>query len=100
MLPENMQPGGRPIFKVQIAATSQEIPTNSSVFQGVEGIESYKENGMVKYTVGASTDFEEISNLRKTLSSKFPQAFIIAFRDGYKLNISQALKEYRNNSKK
>ena len=97
--PEDMQPGGRPIFKVQIAATSQEIPTNSSVFQGVEGIEMYKENGMVKYTVGASTDFEEISNLRKSLSAKFPQAFIIAFRDGYKLNISQALKEYRNNNK-
>ena len=97
--PEDMQPGGRPIFKVQIAATSQEIPTNSSVFQGVEGIDMYKENGMVKYTVGASTDFEEISNLRKSLSAKFPQAFIIAFRDGYKLNISQALKEYRNNNK-
>ena len=97
--PEDMQPGGRPIFKVQIAATSQEIPTNSSVFQGVEGIEMYKENGMVKYTVGASTDFEEISNLRKSLSAKFPQAFIIAFRDGYKLNISQALREYRNNNK-
>jgi N-acetylmuramoyl-L-alanine amidase len=94
--PENLEPGGRPIFKVQIAAMSQEIPTNSDVFHGVEGIEMYTENGMVKYTVGATPDFNEISQLRKTLSAKFPQAFIIAFRDGLKINMAQAMKEYRN----
>ncbi|MBP5388415.1 MAG: N-acetylmuramoyl-L-alanine amidase [Prevotella sp.] len=85
-----------PVFKVQIAATSQDIPTSHSVFQGVENIESYQENGMFKYTVGASPDFDEISNLRKELLAKFPQAFIIAFKDGEKIDLARAIKEYKN----
>ena len=89
-----------PVFKVQIAATSQDIPTSHSVFQGVENIESYQENGMYKYTVGASPDFDEISNLRKELLAKFPQAFIIAFKDGEKIDLAKAIREYKNIKKK
>ena len=84
-----------PVFKVQIAATSQDIPTTSNVFQGVENIESYQENGMFKYTVGASPDFDEISNLRKELLAKFPQAFIIAFKDGEKIDLARAIREFK-----
>lgn len=84
-----------PVFKVQIAAASQQIPTTSHVFQGVENIDSYQENGMVKYTVGASPDFDEISNLRKELLSKFPQAFVIAFKDGEKTDLAGAIREYK-----
>ena len=93
--PKEEIPVHGPVFKVQIAAASQLIPTTSSVFQGVENIESYQENGMVKYTVGASPDFEEISNLRKELLTKFPQAFIIAFKDGEKTDLAKAIREYK-----
>ena len=99
-LPEDMNPGGRPIFKVQIAATSQKLPTDSPVFMGVKGVEYYTENNMTKYTVGASTDYEEIRQLRSSLAEKFPQSFIIAFRDGYKMEMWKALKEYKENLKK
>ena len=84
-----------PVFKVQIAATSQLIPTTNSVFQGVENIDSYEENGMFKYTVGATPDFDEISNIRKELLSKFPQAFIIAFKDGVKTDLAKAIREFK-----
>ena len=94
--PKEEIPVHGPVFKVQIAATSQEIPTTSSVFQGVENIESYQENGMFKYTVGATPDFDEISNLRKDLLAKFPQAFIIAFKDGEKTELAKAIREYKN----
>ena len=93
--PKEEIPVHGPVFKVQIAAASQLIPTTSSVFQGVENIESYQENGMVKYTVGASPDFDEISNLRKELLTKFPQAFIIAFKDGEKTDLAKAIREYK-----
>ncbi len=84
-----------PVFKVQIAATSQLIPTTNSVFQGVENIDSYEENGMFKYTVGATPDFDEISNIRKELLTKFPQAFIIAFKDGEKTDLAKAIREFK-----
>ena len=85
-----------PVFKVQIAATSQLIPTTNSVFQGVENIDSYEENGMFKYTVGATPDFDEISNIRKELLTKFPQAFIIAFKDGEKTDLAKAIREFKS----
>ena len=93
--PKEEIPVHGPVFKVQIAATSQDIPTTSNVFQGVENIESYQENGMFKYTVGASPDFDEISNLRKELLAKFPQAFIIAFKDGEKTDLAKAIREFK-----
>jgi N-acetylmuramoyl-L-alanine amidase len=96
-VPEDMQPGGRPIFKVQIAASSLQLAPDAPQFMGVKGVEMYAENGMFKYTIGASPDFDEINRLRKTVLDAFPQAFIIAFRDGYKMNISEAVREYRKN---
>ena len=84
------------IFKVQIVASSNNIPTDSEVFQGVQNVESYTDNGMVKYTVGKTTDFDEIGKLKKEMAAKFPQAFIVAFKKGERMDISKALKEYRN----
>ncbi len=96
-VPQDALPGGRPIFKVQIAASSVQLASDAPQFMGLKGVEMYAENGMFKYTVGASPDLDEINRLRKTVSVHFPQAFVIAFRDGYKMNISEALREYKKN---
>ena len=63
------------------------------------GIDSFKEDGMVKYTVGASTDYNEIYRLRKSIIDKFPQAFIIAFKNGSKMNVQEAIREFKNRKK-
>ena len=89
--------GGRPIFKVQIVATSQQVPVDAPQFLDVKDISFYTENDMYKYTVGASPDFNEISELKKQLQTKFPQAFIIAFRDGNKVDTGEAIREYKKN---
>ena len=86
---------GKPIFKVQIAATTEPQNVNSDFFHGFKNIDAYTENGMVKYTIGATDNFAEVESLRNTLLEKFPGAFIIAFRDGYKIPLQNALKEYR-----
>ena len=52
---------------------------------------------MVKYTVGASPDFNEINRLRKSIFDKFPEAFVIAFKDGVKMDVAQAIREFRTN---
>ena len=89
--------GSRPIFKVQIGASSQQLPPDSPEFKGLANVESYQENGMVKYTVGASPDFNEINRLRKSIFDKFPEAFVIAFKDGTKMDVVQAIREFRTN---
>ena len=55
---------------------------------------------MYKYTVGASSNYAEIYQLRKQLLKRFPQAFIIAFKDGVKVNVNDAIREYKANKKK
>ena len=51
----------------------------------------------MKYTYGASTDYNEIYRLRKSVLDKFPEAFIIAFKDGKKTDIRQAISEFKSN---
>ena len=82
---------------MQIGASSQQLPPDSPEFKGLANVESYQENGMVKYTVGASPDFNEINRLRKSIFDKFPEAFVIAFKDGAKMDVVQAIREFRTN---
>ena len=87
----------RPVFKIQIIAGAKALPKNSSMFKGLDGVESYTEEPYVKYTYGASEDYNEIYRLRKTILDKFPEAFIIAFKNGRKMNVNQAINEFKAN---
>lgn len=88
-----------PVFKVQIMASDSPLREGHTQFKGEKNVEFYEEGGWVKYTIGASTDYSAISQLRKTLAAKFPKAFIVAFKNGEKMNVQQAIKEYRLNRK-
>ena len=85
-----------PVFKVQILVSSRTLKAGDSRFKGQTGVDSYVENGMTKYTVGASENYNEIYHLRKSLLEKFPEAFIIAFKDGKRMDVQQAIKEFKN----
>ncbi len=89
----------QPVFKVQILAVGKELSAGNSQFKGLKNVDSYKENGLVKYTYGASTDYNEIYRLRKSILDKFPQAFIIAFKNGDKMDVNQAISEFKSKKK-
>ena len=95
-LPEVKQVESGPVFKVQILTSPKALKTNDSRFKGVTGISSYRESGMIKYTVGSSEDYNEINQLRKKLLDKFPEAFLIAFKDGKRVNVQEAIKEFKS----
>lgn len=85
-----------PVFKIQIMASGRVLRSDDNRFKGLDEVESYNEDGMVKYTYGSSTNYNEIYRLRKKILEKFPQAFIIAFKNGEKMNIGQAIKEFKS----
>ena len=68
--------------------------------KGLKGCEFYQENGDWKCTYGASTDFNEIARLRKQILDLFPTCFIIAFKDGVKINVNEAIMEFKRNRNK
>lgn len=84
------QSNGAPVFKVQILTSNKKLKMTDAQFKGETNVECYEEKGMYKYTVGSSTDFREISNLRKSIAGKFPQAFVIAFKDGVRIDVNEA----------
>ena len=47
------------------------------------------------YTLGSSTNYNEIYRLRKQVLDKFPEAFIIAFRNGQRMDVQEAVGEFR-----
>lgn len=89
----------RPVFKVQILAADRVLKPGNAMLKGCTDAQYYKEGNYVKYTCGASTDYNEIYRLRKTLLEKFPQAFIIAFKNGQKMNVAEAIREFKSNKK-
>ena len=89
----------RPVFKIQILVSSLNLKDGDAHLKGLTGCERYEENGMQKYTYGASENYNEIYRLRKQILDKFPEAFIIAFKDGRKTDVNQAIKEFKRNRK-
>ncbi|MCH5311241.1 MAG: N-acetylmuramoyl-L-alanine amidase [Prevotella sp.] len=85
-----------PVFKVQILTSGRELKADSPLLKGVTDAQFYKENGVFKYTKGASEDPNEMLRLRKTLLDKFPEAFVIAFRGSEKMNVNEAIQEYKS----
>lgn len=88
-----------PVFKVQIIASDKAVKANSPQFKGIQQTELYKESGLYKYTTGSSTDYNEIYRLRKSILGKFPSAFIIAFKNGQKMDVRVAIREFKENKK-
>lgn len=91
---------GAPVFKLQIFVSSRTLRKGDAHFKGETDYDSYQEGGMVKYTMGASTNYNEIYRLRKSLLEKFPEAFIIAFKNGRKYDVNQAIREFKQNKKR
>ena len=92
-------PTSAPVFKVQILTSSVKLKPTDKQLKGHRDADCYQEGGLFKYTVGSSADYNEIYRLRKTLTGDFPQAFIIAFRDGVKMDVREAIQEFKRNKK-
>ncbi len=83
------------VFKIQIMACDVKLRPKDPRLKGLTHVSFYQEGGLYKYTVGDSEDYNEIVKMRKTLTAKFPQAFIVAFRGKQKVNVQAAIQEYK-----
>ena len=100
--PAGQQKTGRSdiTFKVQILTASRPLAQNDRRLKGLKGVEYYKEKGIYKYTCGASADYNQVLRTRRSLLPRFKDAFIIAFRNGEKMNVQEAIKEFKKRRNK
>lgn len=87
-----------PVFKLQILTSSTELSSENSKLKGVE-VGFYKENGLYKYTTGSTEDYNEILRIKKRLETKFKGVFVVAFRNGEKMNLQEAIREFQKQKK-
>ena len=81
-------------FKIQVSSSSKQIPLDSEHFKGCKNVEEYKASPTsYKYTVGCDSDFNSIKKMQKSIKQHFPGAFIVAFKNGKKIPISEAIKK-------
>ena len=78
-------------FKIQILTSSKPLTKNDKRLKGLKDAEYYKEGGLYKYTYGASSDYNKVLRTKRTISAQFKDAFIIAFRNGEKMNVNEAI---------
>lgn len=87
----------KPVFKIQILTSGKKLAPNNKQFKGLTPVKYYQENGIYKYTYGESTDYNQVLRTKRKIASKFKGAFIIAFKNGKKMNVNEAIKEFKNN---
>ena len=88
-----------PVFKVQILTSDRQLKATDSRLKGLKAVDYYKEGGLYKYTVGASTNYSEILRLRKEVAAKFPGAFVIASRGREKMDVNVAIRLWQEEKK-
>jgi len=87
---EKIEPKPSIIFKVQIGTYLKDMK-NSTKFFGLSAEEKVV-NGTFKYFVGNTSSKEEVDKLRiKMVKKGFNGAFVIAFKDGIRINVKEAL---------
>jgi len=80
-------------FKVQLSASGSKITTSASNFKGLNGVHVEQSGKIYKYLFGSEDTYENAQNkLTEAKSKGFESAFIVAYKDGVKINLSDAIK--------
>lgn len=87
------------VFKVQVLTSVRPLAKNDKRLKGLKNVDYYKEGGLYKYTYGASSDYNKVLRTKRSITAKFKDAFIVAFKNGKKVNINTAIKEFKNKKK-
>lgn len=76
-----------PIFKIQIHSSGQSIDLAATNFNGLEGVEMYRDGKLYKYTFGNYATLADAKNALAAVRSKgYKDAFVIALQDGKRID--------------
>jgi N-acetylmuramoyl-L-alanine amidase len=81
------------IFKIQIAASKKKLDIQPYNFKGLNAITRDETDGLYRYYYETSTNYEGAQQFLKEAQNKgYKNAFIVAFLDGNKITMSEALR--------
>tara|TARA_R110002073_G_scaffold31871_5_gene97336 strand:- start:1397 stop:2485 length:1089 start_codon:yes stop_codon:yes gene_type:complete len=84
-------------FKVQIAAGARKLETKPYNFNGLRGVSSESIGNGYKYFYGDTSNYNTIKKYKEeALEKGYTSSFIVAYKNGKRINISDALKTISN----
>lgn len=84
-------------FKVQVAAGSKKLEPASYNFKGLKNVSRAKEGKLYKYYYGETSSYLNIQEMHQHVQEKgYPSSYIVAFKDGKKITVNEALKSEVN----
>lgn len=81
-----------PVFKIQFLTSPRIIKEGSSQFKGIKDVSYYKDGSTYKFTIGEYESFSGANARKKEISELFPDAFVVAFRNGQRMDLNEARK--------
>jgi len=84
------------VFKVQIAASSRKLQPKPYNFKGLENISREQEGNIYKYYYGSTSNYNEAKNLQDKAKKGYSGCFIVAYKDGKRIELSEALNSTSN----
>jgi phospholipid/cholesterol/gamma-HCH transport system substrate-binding protein len=84
------------IYKVQLISSPARLSTESAFFKGLGPVEEMKVSETYNYLAGESSDFQTISELLELARTNFPDASLVAFKNGRKIKLEKAIQKNAN----
>jgi N-acetylmuramoyl-L-alanine amidase len=80
-------------FKVQISASGTKLDLTPNNFKGLNGVTVVSEGNLYKYMYGSSDNYDTAKQqLAEAKAKGFTTAYLIAFKNGKKITLAEALK--------
>ncbi|WP_055444964.1 N-acetylmuramoyl-L-alanine amidase family protein [Lacinutrix himadriensis] len=85
------------VFRVQIAASSRKLALKAYNFKGLTDLSREKEGNLYKYFHGYTSDYTKAKQLQVNAKKRgYASCFLVAFKEGKKITLDQALKTSAN----
>ena len=81
------------VFKIQISASTKELATSPSNFKGLSPISVESTGSLFKYFYASEKNYDAAKQkLEEAKQKGYKTAFIVAYKDGIKINVTDAIK--------
>ncbi|WP_282162932.1 N-acetylmuramoyl-L-alanine amidase family protein [Ulvibacterium marinum] len=87
------KPSADIIFKIQLLASSKDLNPTSDNFKGLNRISKEPYNNLFRYFYGSTSSYREAGMLKRNADLKgYTTSFIVAYKDGKRISLPEALK--------
>ena len=86
------------VFRVQLFLSKRQHIAGSEVLKGFAPV-AVKEGNYYKYMYGETSNYNEVKKSLKKAKDKFPEAFIVAYQNGERIDITKAIQIWQSQKK-